>query len=241
MTVPVHAKLAHVRRAAALLALALAGCSLSPPADEPTAPSLRAERIAPPREVFHEDRPYRLQNSMRGLRLAARTATWIDIDSNYCWDAARRHRVPIATHWPYVYRERFNDPLGLISPDAAFADLTLPEVRRLRSGDPVPYRISTMVEMVRMAARVGLTGIEWEVKGGAAFERPGTYSRVLDAANEVGIAINVKTLAHIGGRDAALRRLRAAKRAGAVTMLLGRGDRPPRITDSQSRYIDFVR
>jgi hypothetical protein len=177
---------------------------------------------------------------MRGLRRAARTATWIDIDSDCCWDAARRHRVPVATQWPSVDRERFEDPLGLVSPDAASAELTLPEVRRLRSGDPVPYRISTMVEMVRAAARVGLKGIEWEVKGGPAFERPSTYSRVLDATNTVGIAINVKTLAYIGGRDAALRRLRAAKRAGAVTMLLRRGDQPARITDSQSRYIDFV-
>lgn len=229
-----------MRRVAVLLTLALAGCSISPSVDEPPA-SVRADDVAPPRDVFHEDRPYRLQNSMRGLRLAARTATWIDIDSNYCWDAARRHRVPVATHWPYVDRERFNDPLGLVSPDAAFADLTLPEVRRLRSGDPVPYRISTMVEMVRAAARVGLKGIEWEVKGGPAFERPSTYSRVLEAANNVGIAINVKTLAHIGGRDAALRRLRAAKRAGAVTMLIRRGDQPAQITDSESRYIDFVR
>lgn len=232
----------HMRHAAVLLIVALAaGCSTSPSVDKPAASSVRAEDVAPPREVFHENNPYRLQNSIRGLRLAAQTATWIDIDSNYCWDAARRHRVPIATHWPRVDRERFNDPLGLVSLGAAFADLTLPEVRRLRSSDPVPYRISTMVEMVRAAARVGLKGIEWEVKGGPAFERPSTYRRVLDAANKVGIAINVKTLAHIGGRDAALRRLRAAKRAGAVTMLLKRGDRPAQITHSQSHYIDFVR
>lgn len=229
-----------MRRAAVLLTLALAGCSISPSVDGPPA-SVRADDVAPPREVFHEDSPYRLQNSKRGLRLAARTATWIDIDSNYCWDAARRHRVPVATHWPYLDRERFNDPLGLVSPDAALADLTLPEVRRLRSDDPVPYRILTMVEMVRAAARLGLEGIEWEVKGGPAFERPRTYSRVLEAANDVGIAINVKTLVHIGGRDAALRRLRAAKRAGAVTMLIRRGDEPARITEAQSRYIDFVR
>ncbi len=235
-----HAKLLSMRRAAVLLALALAGCSTSPPVDGPLA-SVRADDIAPPREVFHEDSPYRLQNSMRGLRLAARTATWIDIDSNYCWDAARRQRVPVATHWPYVHRERFDDPSGRVSPDAAFADLTIPEVRRLRSDDPEPYRILTMVEMVRAAARLGLEGIEWEVKGGPAFERPSTYSRVLETANDVGIAINVKTLVHIGGKNAALRRLRAAKRAGAVTMLIRRGDQPAQITDSQSRYIDFVR
>lgn len=229
-----------MRRAAVLLAFALAGCTTGPPADEPQA-SVRAEDVDPSREVFHENRPYRLQNSLRGLRLAARTTDWIDIDSTYCWDAARRHRVPIAAHWPRLDRERFADPRGRVSPDAVFADLTLPEVRRLRSGDPVPYRVSTMEEMVRAAAGLGLTGIEWEVKGGRAFERPGTYLRVLDVADEVGIEVNVKTLAHIGGRAAALRRLHAAKRAGAVTMLLGRGSDPPRITESESRYIDFVR
>lgn len=222
---------------ALLLTCALAGCN----SDTPTASSVRPEDAAPPREVFHEDQPYRLQNSFRGLRLAVQTDTWIDIDSNYCWDSARRHRIPLATHWPYIRGDHFTDPAGRVSPDAAFDDLTLPEVRRLRSTDSAPYRISTMEEMVREAARIGLKGIEWEVKGGTAFERPAIYRQVLAAAAEVGIEINVKTLANLGGKKAALRRMKAAKRAGATTLLLNRGPRPAQITDAESRYIDYVR
>ncbi len=230
-----------MRRLAAtlLLTCALAGCRFGA-SDEPGASSVRTED-APVRGAFHENRPYRLQNSFRGLRLAVRTDTWIDIDSNYCWDSTRRHRIPIATHWPSIDHERFTDPTGRIQPDTAFADLTLPEVRRLRSTDPVPYRIYTMEEMVREAARVGLTGIEWEVKGGKAFERPATYRRVLTAAAEVGVEINVKTLANIGGTKVALRRLRAAHRAGAVTMLHYHSTPPVRITAAESRYVDYVR
>jgi hypothetical protein len=227
--------------AALLLTCALTGCSIGTSADEPGVSSVRPQDVAPTRGAFHEDRPYRLQNSLRGLRLAAQTDTWIDIDSQYCWDSTRRHGIPIATHWPDIRREQFTDPAGRISPGAAFADLTLPEVRRLRSADPLPYRIATMDEMVREAARIGLTGIEWEVKGGMAFERPATYRQVLATAADVGIRINVKTLATIGGKRAALRRLKAAKRAGATTMLLNRGPRPAQITDAESRYVDYVR
>lgn len=227
--------------AALLLTCVLAGCSVGTSTDEPVVSDVRTEDVPPVRGAFHEDRPYRLQNSFRGLRLAAEADTWIDIDSQYCWDSARRHRIPIATHWPDTGREQFTDPVNRIDRDAAFADLTLPEVRRLRSTDPVPYRISTMEEMVRAAARIGLKGIEWEVKGGTAFERPHIYRQALAAAAEVGLKINVKTLATIGGKQAALRRLKAAKRAGATTMLLNRGPRPARITDAESRYVDYVR
>jgi hypothetical protein len=224
-----------------LLTCVLAGCSIGTSTDEPTASYVRTEDVPPVRGAFHEDRPYRLQNSFRGLRLAAETDAWIDIDSQYCWDSAGRHRIAIATHWPNIGREQFTDPANRLDPVAAFADLTLPAVRRLRSTDPEPYRISTMEEMVRAAARIGLKGIEWEVKGGTAFERPDIYRQVLTAAAEVGIRINVKTLATIGGKRAALRRLKAAKRAGATTMLLNRGPGPARITDTQSRYVDYVR
>ena len=224
------------------LAGILAGCSLGTSTDEPRASDVLTEDVPPARGAFHEDRPYRLQNSFRGLRLAAETDTWIDIDSQYCWDFDRRHRIPIATHWPDVRREQFTDPANRIDPDATFADLTLPEVRRLRSSDPAPYRISTMEEMVRAAGRIGLKGIEWEVKGGTGFERPTIYRQVLTAADDVGVKINVKTLATLaGGKKAALRRLHAAKRAGATTMLLNRGPRPARITDAESRYVDYVR
>lgn len=222
-----------------LLTGALSGCGAGTAAHEPAGTAVRTED-APSRGAFHAA-PYRLENSFRGLRLAAKSGRWIDIDSNYCWDSARRHRIPIATHWPHIGADQFTDPAGRINPDAAFADLTLPEVRRLRSTDPVPYRISTMQEMVREAARLGVAGIEWEIKGGTAFERPAIYSQVLATAAEAGIEVNVKTLTNIGGTKAALRRLKAASRAGAATMLLNHTAVPVRITAAESRYVDYVR
>jgi hypothetical protein len=223
------------RVAAAALLCALAGCGIGS-ADE--AASSRT-RDAPTRGAFHETDPYRVSNSFRGLALAAESGGWIDIDAQYCWNAARRHRIPIATHWPRIGYDEFVDPTGRVAPGSAFADLTLPEVRRLRSNDPAPYRISTMEEMVRGAARHGLEGIEWEVKGGQAFERPAIYRPVLATARQVGIRINVKTSDNLGGVQAALRRLKAAHRAGATTMLLSH--RTALITKARSRYVDYVR
>ena len=113
-----------------LLTGALSGCGAGTAAHEPAGTAVRTED-APSRGAFHAA-PYRLENSFRGLRLAAKSGRWIDIDSNYCWDSARRHRIPIATHWPHIGADQFTDPAGRINEDAAFADLTLPEVRRLR-------------------------------------------------------------------------------------------------------------
>jgi hypothetical protein len=232
--VELRGKRASTAFAATAAALLLAGCGIGS-ADEPSSRT----QDAPTRGAFHETHPYRLSNSFRGLQLAAEAGTWIDIDTNYCWDSARRHRIPIATHWPRIGFDEFADPTGRVETGAAFADLTLPEVRRLRSNDPEPYRISTMEEMVREAARIGLTGIEWEVKGGKAFERSAIYRPVLATARHVGVEINVKTSDNIGGENAALRRLRAAHRAGATTMLLGH--RAVVITTAESRYVDYVR
>ena len=227
-----------------VLLLGAAGCA----SDSAEAP--RAERLgstiatadAPRRPFFHEYRPYRLQNSARGLRLAVeRGYEWIDIDSNYCWDDARRDLVPLATHWARIRGDHFADPSDRIPADARWSGLTLGEARRLVTDDVPPYRVLTMVEVVRTAARVGLTGIEWEVKGGEGFERPALYRQVLAAADRVGVEIVVKTLRNVGGEAAALRRLAAAKQAGATTMLLNHDDDDVRIDAARASYVDYVR
>jgi hypothetical protein len=233
--------MARLRLVGAVVALAcvLGGCGAVTAAHHASVPGVRTQDAAS-RDAFHVS-PYRLENSFRGLRMAAVEGHWIDVDSNYCWDADRRHRIALATHWPRTGPDHFVDPAGLVGPYAAFADLTLPEVRRLRSTDASPFRIHTMEEMVREAARLDVAGIEWEVKGGSAFERPSLYRPVLATAARVGIEINVKTLTTIGGTKAALRRLEAAKRAGATTMLLNHRDRPVPITPRRSHYVDYVR
>lgn len=198
---------------------------------------------APRHDFFHEGHPYRLQNSVRGLRRAVELGyEWIDIDSNYCRAGEGPvPLVPLATHWQRIRGDHFRDPAGRVPDDARWSDLTLAEARRLRTDDPEPYRVLTMVEIVRAAARTGLRGIEWEVKGGAGFEEPAPYREVLAAAEEAGVEIIVKTLRNVGGEAAALRRLAAAKRAGATTMLLNRVGGPVRIDADRASYVDHVR
>lgn len=227
------------------LALLLTGAGCASEGEEPASarPADTAGTTdAPRRAFFHENRPYRLQNSLRGLELAvARGFEWIDIDSNHCWDDRRRARVALATHWARVRGDHFRDPEGRIPDDARWSDLTLTEARRLVTDDAEPYRVLTMVEIVRAAARVGLDGIEWEVKGGTGFERPALYRPVLAAAERLGLGIVVKTLRNVGGEAAALRRLAAAKQAGATTMLLNHDDDAVRIDADRAAYVDYVR
>lgn len=233
--------------------LSAGGCSVRGDAPPGTAPGPSGSTTstagpgwptdAPPRRTFHKaaDQPYRFENSFRGLAFAAAHGyRWIDVDSNYCWDDTHRHPIALATHWPRIDKEGF-DPGGLHPPATTWADLTLSGVRRLATADARPYRVATMVAMVRRAARLGLTGIEWEVKPGAAFADPATYRPVLRVARRVGLALEVKTVHGLGGVRASLARLRAAKAAGARTMLLSLGEEPVRVSRRQASYVDVVR
>lgn len=233
----------------ALVTLIAGGCSTAdgdpesrPAPGGPVASDPQTEDD-PPRKRFHREKgqTYRFENSFRGLDYArAHDYAWIDIDANYCRADQGTGRIPIATHWSKIDTEGF-DPAGLFSADTRWSDLTLSQVRGLRTNETPAYRIHTMVEMVRYAARIGLEGIEWEVKSGVAFERVATYREVLRVAREVGLQIEVKTIHGLGGKKASLARLRAAKQAGAATMLLNTDKQPVVLTRDQEAFIDYVR
>ncbi|KRB80466.1 hypothetical protein ASE01_03090 [Nocardioides sp. Root190] len=122
-----------------------AGCgdtSAEPPPDSGTT-ATAGERTgttdAPRRRFFHENKPYRLQNSVRGLRRAVELdLEWIDIDSNYCREVEGGALVALATHWARIRGDHFRDPSGSVPEDARWSDLTLAQVRRLRSDDADP-------------------------------------------------------------------------------------------------------
>lgn len=219
-----------------------------PTVTEPTAPTPPVDdpltQKASNRKRYHrlDGQSYRFENSRRGLDYAAAHGyLWIDIDTNYCLDDTRSRQVPIATHWRKLDTEGF-DPGGRYPPDTRWSDLTLSQVRELRSADDPPYRLVTMVDMVRYAAKVGLEGIEWEVKAGRGFEKVETYREVLRVARELGITIEVKTLYALGGAKASLRRLRAAKQAGATTMLIVTRKQPRILLNpAHETFIDYVR
>lgn len=220
----------------------------APPTTAPptTAPPTVGTRSAPQRRRFHRGpgQTYRFENSPRGLAYArSKGYVWIDIDSNYARGRVNGRWGPvvlIATHWDKIDTEGF-DPQGRYPEGTRWRDLTWPQVRALRTADRPPYRILTMEEMVRRTAAAGFTGMEWEVKTGPAFEDPRTYARVLQVAREVGLTIEVKTLYGLGGVEASYRRLRAAKLAGAFTMLIKPPGRPVRLPAAQERWIDVVR
>lgn len=200
-------------------------------------------QTAPPRERFHRGpgQSYRFENSPRGLRHARRNGyDWIDIDSIHCRDDEDGRPVPLATHWPRIDHEGF-DPLGQYPPKTRWTDLTLRQVRALQTTDDPPYRVLTMIEMLEAASRIGVGGIEWEIKDGPGFTQASTYRPVLRAAARLGISIEVKTIFHPEQPGLALARLRAASRAGATTMLLNLDDEPVPLTAAEQEYVDFVR
>ncbi|WP_182378944.1 hypothetical protein [Nocardioides sp. WS12] len=215
------------------------------PTTGPTAPvdDPRTQK-ASNRKRYHRlsGQSYRFENSYRGLDYAAAHGyLWIDIDTNYCFDDTRTRAIPIATHWRNVDTEGF-DPGGRYPPGTRWSDLTISQVRELRTADKRPYELVKMVDMVRYAARVGMEGIEWEVKAGAAFEKVETYRAVLQVARKLGITIEVKTLYALGGAKASLRRLRAAKLAGATTMLIVTRKQPRiLLSPDHETFIDYVR
>ncbi|KRA29881.1 MULTISPECIES: hypothetical protein [unclassified Nocardioides] len=220
-----------------------------PPTDDPTAePTGPVDdvktRNASTRKRFHRlnGQSYRFENSYRGLDYAAAHGyLWIDIDTNYCLDDTHTRRIPIATHWRHLDTEGF-DPGGRYAPATVWSDLTFSQVRELRSADNPPYELVRMVDMVRYAARVGMEGIEWEVKAGVGFEKVETYREVLRVARRLGIAIEVKTLYELGGAKASLRRLRAAKQAGATTMLIVTRKQPRiLLSPGHETFVDYVR
>ncbi|WP_370288612.1 hypothetical protein [Nocardioides sp.] len=219
----------------------------APTTAAPTAEPSTITRQAPPRRRYHRGpgQPYRFENSERGLAFArARGYEWIDIDCNYARGRLSDGRwapvVPIATHWDKIDTEGF-DPQGRYTDGTRWRDLTWHQVRALRTADRPPYRILRMDEMVRAVARAGFTGMEWEVKTGPAFEDPRTYTAILALARRLGLTIEVKTLYALGGVEASYRRLRAAKLAGAFTMLIKPPGRPVVVPAAQQRYIDVVR
>lgn len=219
----------------------------APSTAAPTAEPSTITRQAPPRRRYHRGpgQPYRFENSERGLAFArARGYEWIDIDCNYArgrlGDGRWAPVVPIATHWDEIDTEGF-DPEGRYPAGTRWRDLTWAQVRALRTADRPPYRVLRMDQMVRAVARAGFTGMEWEAKTGPAFEDPRTYLPILALARRLGLRIEVKTLYGLGGVEASYRRLRAAKLAGAFTMLIKPPGRPVVVPSAQQRYIDVVR
>lgn len=174
---------------------------------------------------------YRFENSVAGLKYAAKHQGGIDLDVNITKDG-----VPVNTHWADVLeRGGFYDPKHKIPKDARISELTAKEVFRLRSKDG--YRIHSMKYMLRKAAKLGVR-VEYEAKGSKGFEHGKgglkTFVETRKIADQAHTKMFVKTISTTRG---AMERLKAAHRAGLTTVLLPRGPVPK----SWRPYIDYVR
>lgn len=188
----------------------------------------------------HDGISYRAVNSRGGPALArAAGKRWIDIDSQAC-RRADGTMVAVAAHWPRVSDE-FDVKAAGLPDDIRWHQTQCSSVKALRGKAPDRVQAEFMLAMVEAAAQAGLTGIEWEIKPGVgAFLKAGPYRPVLARAQELGVQVVVKTLVDFDPAYA-WRRLAAAKRAGATTMLLNHGDEPVVITPEREMYTDYVR
>ena len=179
---------------------------------------------------LHADN-YRFENSVQGLKSAAKHEHAIDLDVNITKDG-----VPVNTHWSDVLkRGGFYDPLHKIPKDARISQLTAKEVFRLRSKDG--YRIHSMKYMLRKAAKLHVR-VEYEAKGSKPFEYgKGGLKHFTDAKKISAAAHGTMFMKTISTTPGALKRPQAAHRAGLTTVLLPRGPVPK----SWRPYIDYVR
>lgn len=182
--------------------------------------------------IFHCDNPTWDADSYRGIDDAHRHGyRWIDL--NFC---VTRSRHLVNFHWPRPLAHGYHDPAGLLLRAQHVGGMSLAEALRLLSGAGDP--VHTAEAMLAHAGRVGLHGVELELKPGC---RPVNYARacaVVDAAEAAGVQLVVKSLVEPGGPHAAVRRLRPFHRAGATTLLLTHGHAAPR---SSWGVVDHVR
>src|SRR4051812_28157072 len=187
----------------------------------------------PRRRVFHvhHGTPYHVEDSVRGVQAAVEGGfTWIDLDCHVTSDD-----VLVITHWPRpMEHDGFVDPQGKIRPGAEIEHLTWGQVRRLRTMDTKPYRISRADVLVSYTLAHGIK-VELELKSSAITT---THLSDLRAGLDNPDAVQIKTLVSLP--PAPWERLQRAHDAGYATILLihSRGVRVP---DAFEPTIDFFR
>jgi Glycerophosphoryl diester phosphodiesterase family len=175
--------------------------------------------------------PYRRNNSLTGLRHAARNTKAIDLDVQVTKDG-----VIVCTHWSRpMLRDGFRDPLGRLRRTRSIESMTWKQVKRLRSKDG--HRIRTLHWMLNRAQVLSLKRVEIEAKDSRALGQPDTWAPVAQRGG--GLTLVVKTISNLPNRSRAGRRMWAAHSMGLTTMLLPRGVR--RMSRKWEPYIDYVR
>lgn len=178
--------------------------------------------------IFHKRHgvPYHTENSLRGIRAAAkarkrvrrivrgrsifrRVPRWneIDIDVTMTKDG-----VICGNHWGRpLLKDGFIDPLGKISKQTRIHELTWAQVQRLHTRDG--YRIRRLTVLLDACAQNGI-GARVEPKVDVRFEDPEVWLPIKAHADKVGCRIKGYSIRNLGGKGAGVRRVEAMKAAG---------------------------
>lgn len=164
--------------------------------------------------IYHvdaKDAPKHRENSLRGIRYAARHGfDAIDLDLLITSDG-----VIVGTHWDRpMRRDGFHDPLHHLAHDRTVRSMRWDQIRRLRAGSRLyPYKISRVERLLAECARRGITAL-LEPKDDARFEEPSTWRYIKKVADDVGAHVAVYTLENFPTPEAGVRRAQAARSAG---------------------------
>lgn len=162
------------------------------------------------RRIYHvpHGTPYRVENSLRGVRRAARLGyDAIDLDLQITSDG-----VVVCTHWGQpLLKDGFYDPLGRIKRTARVRDLTWRQVQRLRTRDG--YRIRRLRRVLKECRRVGIEACV-EPKADSRFKRDRVWTSIRADADHTKARVSVRSLRNLPIPGAGTRRVKAARRAG---------------------------
>jgi len=162
--------------------------------------------------------PYRLTNSIKGLRLGRHEGFYAaDLDQQVTGDG-----ILVCAHWPDLDRNGvYRRSTGKrIAKGLHIADLSMKELSELRSSDGLRIRRTTTI--MKHARVLGYHRLELEAKQDKRLQHPETWQDVYDLAQELAFkqGVQVKTLTSI---PHGAKRLRAAKAVGFETIMLPRG------------------
>lgn len=107
------------------------------------------------RPIYHEANPRALGNSIEGDEIAAKRKRWADRDVIYCLFG-----ILIVTHWPDPTKEGWTYRGKPVT--RPFSQIPLYRVLRMLSPDG--YRIRTVGQAMKDAKRLGVPGIEFDLK-----------------------------------------------------------------------------
>lgn len=159
--------------------------------------------------IYHvkKGQRYHLGNSIRGILKAARLLyDAIDLDLNITKDG-----VIVVTHWNRALaKDGFVDPAKRIAHDALISELTWAQVQQLRA--PGGYRIQRLETMLRVCKANKIIAY-LEPKADPRFELDSTWAQIRAMQRRYKTRVRVRSIRHLGGRNAGVRRVMAARRA----------------------------